>query len=151
MTIIQLYNKQKLIRDYFTSHSTQAFAFDLIVGKSYYYTVRKTPGVLAWEIYALSPHGKEYFIGAYYYLNGAEEHTFDLTPEPSVTRWYHENWSLLNAFLYNIEALPGNTQIRRLGICNRCGKVLTDCESIARGYGPECFKHTMEDKCEHNN
>lgn len=35
--------------------------------------------------------------------------------------------------------IPTNYQIEHAGKCGRCGRTLTDPESIARGIGPECW------------
>ena len=35
---------------------------------------------------------------------------------------------------------PGEAVIMHAGMCGRCGRELTDPESIRRGFGPECFK-----------
>lgn len=34
-----------------------------------------------------------------------------------------------------------NLEFHHTGICARCGRKLTDPESIERGFGPECIKH----------
>jgi len=38
--------------------------------------------------------------------------------------------------------IPANLEIRHEGRCGRCGRPLTHPESIDRGIGPECAKHT---------
>ena len=38
----------------------------------------------------------------------------------------------------------GNTFFLKVARCKRCGGVLTDDESIKRGYGPSCYKNKDE-------
>lgn len=40
----------------------------------------------------------------------------------------------------NLDHLPDNARLDHCGYCLRCGKLLTDGQSITTGYGPTCQK-----------
>lgn len=44
--------------------------------------------------------------------------------------------------LRNADRIPQSVQIEHFGKCSRCGKKLTDAESIERGLGPTCYSKT---------
>lgn len=129
----------KFVETLFTDHDT---AFELAIqtpdGKTIarHYTVRKTEGIKHWQVFALSPHGKEWFIAQRF---GSTLIDILLTSQPSVTAWYYKWWSLLEDYCERNNYT--NVQCRQLGYCKRCGKVLISPRAIARGYGQECFKH----------
>ena len=145
MRTIRIYDVNNFVKEYCIDRVT-AFQLDPCPEtheqKPCNYIVRKTPGVYVWELYAVSARGKEWFIGAYYSMPGYS--TFDLISEPEVTRWYYRHWAMFNAFLQKDHPLQKHMLITRLGICKKCGKILTDKTSIMRGYGPDCFNHILD-------
>lgn len=124
--------RQTFIATYFTDHDTAFSLQDEHI--TCYYTVRRSPGVRHWNIYAVTPHGKEHFIGQYF---GNIAYGLLDDGEPNVTAWYHDAWSL---FTRAWTEFPDSMQVTPLGHCKRCGRLLTDPRAIARGYGDECFK-----------
>lgn len=48
------------------------------------------------------------------------------------------SWILRQLYKGNISGLDSNIEVYHLGKCLRCGKTLTDSESIQRGFGPVC-------------
>lgn len=109
------------------------------------YIVHKRDNLLVWDIYAATQHGKERFIAAYY---GANVDEFGCIPEPRLSDWWYKHWLYFNICVdTNSEQLI----VKPLGICAKCGKLLTDPVSITRGYGPECIKHIKQEElnCEH--
>lgn len=127
----------RFINTLFKGHDT---AFELTLqhlgGKTTqcYYTVRKTPGIKHWQIFALSPHGKEWFIAQCY---DTTLYGMLLTGEPSVATWFYPWWSLFNHFWEYGDS--SHIQCHQLGYCKRCGKALTKPEAVLRGYGDDCW------------
>lgn len=146
MQTLRLYTTDNFVKEYCKNYA-MAFQLDPTPEtheqKPCNYIVRKATGVYVWELYAVSTHGKEWFIGAYY--NMPSYNTFELVSEPSVTRWYHYHWIMFNAFLQKDHPLQEHMLITRLGICKRCGKILTAAGSISLGYGRDCYKHMCEE------
>ena len=50
-------------------------------------------------------------------------------------------WLIMHVQNGNFEKLNNSVEVMHLGNCIRCGKTLTDANSIARGLGSECAKN----------
>lgn len=121
---------------YFTDHDT---AFATTRGtRQLLYTVRKTPSILRWQVFAADTSSKEHLLCTYY---GGAIDEYDHIAMPSPGDWWYDHWVTLSSILAGNS--PGLT---RLGYCKRCGKLLTSAISVARGYGDSCYIATLEER-----
>lgn len=56
----------------------------------------------------------------------------------------NEDMNILLDVIHNRHNLPENIKVYHSGRCGCCGRLLTDPDSMARGFGRECWKKVKE-------
>ena len=72
------------------------------------------------------------------FFNGKIFHKRQVISSPSADAI---SWLLSNIKDGNFDKLNNSVEVMHLGNCIRCGRVLTDANSIERGLGSECAKY----------
>jgi len=107
-------------------------------GNHFTYMIEKHKEKELWFVSYLSGQDNE---NDYFYLGTIfPEGQFTLTKNSRVT----QEATVFKAFQYvwnRIDKLDDSFRVYHEGSCGRCGRTLTDPESIRRGIGPECYRH----------
>lgn len=123
--------------------------FTVANGKGQHYTYRvvcskasaKNPRSAWWVSFLTGPDNEhDYtYIGRYYPQNGGSftlTNASNLPAESLPVRVFA--WAI--AVIHGQKRLPDGYSIHHEGFCGRCGRRLTNPESIETGIGPECSK-----------
>ena len=70
--------------------------------------------------------------------SGTIKTTYASVYKPDDTAFMVAQWAI--NLMWSADAAPDGYTLTHTGKCGRCGRKLTDVDSIARGIGPECIK-----------
>lgn len=108
-------------------------------GKHYTYRLNKLKDKDMWFASVMQSY-EEYAYFGFFVRNGSDLDYVHAKPGKSIIPHSAPSVKGLKYFVGNVErgVLPNDIRFQHIGKCGRCGRALTNPESIDRGIGPEC-------------